>query len=253
MKLLKALVMTTFLLCGSAGYAQDPDKASGTVTLNQDVFFGFYPTFAGAYELNDKIDATYYGIIWTTPSFGTGGGGGLWTEFGGGVNFKAADGALTIKPQVGFLNGKLLSNGNFPMALEGWVPNITANVNTSRVEGELYAGWYLAWRKGQVPNEAGTGLIDAATQNNFVHWWANGGVKMTKMLSVGLHYENLYFHPSGAVAGDGSHLYKWLGPYVQAALPNNMTARFTAGANVTDRPDTDGNDNFYKLSIAYSF
>jgi hypothetical protein len=56
--------------------------------MNQDSFFGFYPTVAGAYRINDRFDATVYGIFWTTPSFGTGGGGGLWTEGGAGINVR---------------------------------------------------------------------------------------------------------------------------------------------------------------------
>jgi hypothetical protein len=253
MRIFGILCAATCLFGFTAAFGQDPGKASGTVSLNQDVFFGFYPTFAGSYELNDSVDATYYGIIWTTPSFGTGGGGGLWTEFGGGVNFKTGGGALDINPQIGFLNGRLLSNGDFPVALEGWVPNITVNLDTDRVEGQLYAGYYLAWRKGQVPNEDGTGLVRAQFQNNFVHWWINAGPKLTNMLSVGLHYEALYFDPSGTAPPDSGDLYRWLGPYVQVALPNNMAARFTAGWDVLDRPATNGTNSFYKLAVSYSF
>jgi hypothetical protein len=240
-------------------YAQSPapdeDRASYTISMNQDTFFGFYPMITGSYKINDKIDWTTYGIFWTTPSFGTGGGGGLWTEFGTGVNFNAFDGKLAINPQLGFLNGKLLSNGNFPMAFEGFVPNITANVDTERVEGQLYAGFYLAGRAGKVPNEAGTGLVSAPVQNNFTHWWVNGGVKLAPVISVGVHYEALDFRASGSGSSGipNAGLYKWLGPYVQANLTPKFSVRYTFGADVMDRAPTDGNNSFYKLTATYTF
>jgi hypothetical protein len=235
--------------------APDEDRASYTISMNQDTFFGFYPIFTSAYKVNDKVDWTTYGIFWTTPSFGTGGGGGLWTEFGTGVNFKAADGKVNINPQLGFLNGKLLSNGNFPMAFEGFVPSITANVNTDRAEAQLYAGFYTALRKGRVPDSAGTGLAAAPVQNNFVHWWLNGGYKIAPVLSAGLHYEALDFRASGSGSSGipNSGVYKWLGPYVQANLSSKFSVRFTFGSNVMDRPATDGNDSFYKLGATYTF
>ncbi|MBE7541703.1 MAG: hypothetical protein M9913_10260 [Bryobacteraceae bacterium] len=256
-KFLTALVCLPALFSGvaSAQSAPDEDRASYTISMNQDTFFGFYPIFTSAYKVNDKVDWTTYGIFWTTPSFGTGGGSGLWTEFGTGVNFKAADGKVNINPQLGFLNGKLLSNGNFPMAFEGFVPNITANVNTDRAEAQLYAGFYTALRKGRVPDAAGSGLTAAPVQNNFVHWWLNGGYKIAPVLSAGLHYEALDFRASGSGSSGipNSGVYKWLGPYVQANLSSKFSVRFTFGANVMDRPATDGNDSFYKLGATYTF
>ncbi|MFN3322263.1 MAG: DUF6733 family protein [Bryobacteraceae bacterium] len=233
--------------------AQEESKASYSVSLNQDIFFGTYATMNGAYKAKEKLDWTYYGIFWNTPSFGTGGGGGLWTEFGSGVRFTAADGKLSFNPQLGFLSGRLLSNGQFPMAFEGLVPNIVANLNTSKAEGEFYMGYYAAIRKGQAQNQAGTGLTSVPTQNNFLHWWGNAGYKVSRTISFGLHYEALYFNPTGSVRPASADLYRWLGPYFQAALSSQFTVRFTGGANILSRPPTDGNDSFYKLSAIYSF
>lgn len=248
-----ALLFALVISAGTAA-AQDDDRFSATVALNQDIFFGFYPTFSTNYKVNKTVGWTTYGILWTTPSFGVGGGSGLWTEVGTGVSFSAYDGKFTFNPSIGFLNGKLLSNGNFPMALEGIVPNFVANVNTSRFESEVYAGFYTATRKGQVPNNAG-GLTNAPVQNNFTHWWANGGVKIVPAFSVGLHYEQLDFRPSGTgsagVARAG--LYKWLGPYVQANVTSKFSMRFSVGADVLDRPPTNGTNSFYKLTAKYSF
>ncbi|MCU0891325.1 MAG: hypothetical protein MUE77_06180 [Sandarakinorhabdus sp.] len=62
--------------------------ASYTVTMNQDSFFGFNPSFNGLVPAGDNVDFSFYGTFWTRPAFGLGGSGGsLWTEFGVGANF----------------------------------------------------------------------------------------------------------------------------------------------------------------------
>ena len=147
--------------------------------MNQDSFFGFYPTVSGAFRVNDKVDATAYGSFWTTPSFGNGGGGSLWTEAGAGAN-----------------------------------------------------------------------LVNAANQNNFLHWWINGGVKLNSVVSAGLHYESLGSNPSGNLPS-GS-VYRRLGPYVQGTM-GGFALRFSAGPDVQDRPRNDGTGSFYKLTPSYTF
>lgn len=247
-------VLTAAMLAGapfaSGQTGSSEPRASYRISLNQDVFFGFYPTFAANYKANDRLDWTAYGIIWTTPSFGTGGGSGLWTEFGSGVNIKTFDGKWTFTPQLGFLNGKLLSNGSFPMALEGIVPNITSNVSTKRAEGEFYLGRYTALRRGKTSDGAG-GLVSVPIQNNFLHYWINGGVRISPLISAGLHYEQLDSSPDGTGAPPASGVYKWLGPYVQANF-GNFSVRFTAGPDVKNRPRGDGNQSFYKLSASWT-
>lgn len=243
-----------FLVLSAGAQAQTATpapKATYRIAMNQDAFFGFYPTVNGAFKVNDRLDWTAYGIFWTTPSFGTGGGSGLWTEFGSGVNIRTFGGKWTFTPQLGLLNGKLLSNGSFPIAFEGIVPNITSNVNTTRAEAEFYMGRYTALRTGRVPSQPGGALVDAANRNNFLHWWINGGVKLSPLLSAGLHFEHLGSNPSGTLAS--ASVYKWLGPYVQANLSSNFSIRFTAGPDVQDRPATDGTGSFYKLSATYTF
>lgn len=234
----------------ASAVAQEARKSSYTVSLNQDSFFGFYPTINGSYSLNKKVDWTFYGIFWTTPSFGTGGGGGLWTEFGTGVNVSTFNGVLKLNPQIGVLNGKLLSNGSFPMFLEGVVPSITANLASSKLEGQYYLGYYAALRKGQVLTTDRARLVDAPVQNNFLHWWVNAGYKISSTVSFGAHYEHLRSNPS---AGESSNVYKWAGPYVQASLPNGVALRLTGGWDVLDRPATDGTSSFYKMSASFSF
>ncbi|AQG79930.1 DUF6733 family protein [Spirosoma montaniterrae] len=251
MKKFNYLPLVFFVVVSLSAQAQTPRKSNYSISLNQDSFFGFYPTINGSLQLNSKTDWTFYGIFWTTPSFGTGGGGGLWTEVGTGINVNTLNGALKINPQIGFTNGKLLSNGAFPMFAEGLVPSLTANLNTKRLEGQYYLGYYAAIRKGQIPSpDQSQRLINAPSQNNFLHWWVNAGYKVSSVVSLGAHYEHLRSNPS---VGNSSNVYKWAGPYVQAALPNGLTLRFTGGSNVLDRPATDGNNSFYKMTASFGF
>jgi hypothetical protein len=237
-------------LPGTGAFGGDSPFAA-TLEFNQDTFFGFYANFTGAYAINELTDITFYSILWTSDFFAQGPGGlngpigidsvGLWTEFGGGLNFKFMEGALNINPQIGILNGALLSGFGSPKTFEGVVPNLTINYSDTFYESEFYMGYYLATR----------GDRDAA--NDYLHWWFNTGIKpwgdfndWRQILSTGVHYEQL--RRTGVVGS--SNLYQWLGPYVQFALPNGLSARFSAGWDVDV-----GNfgDDFYKVNIVYSF
>ncbi|RMG71507.1 MAG: hypothetical protein D6722_06715 [Bacteroidetes bacterium] len=230
------------------------ETASFTVSLNQDVFFGFYPTVAGSYALSDQLDLSFYGIFWTTPSFGTGGGGGLWTEFGAGVSFDA--GPLTITPQVGILNGKLLSNGEFGRFFDGVVPNLTVDLSQGRLEGQLYFGYYKSITPGQMMSPDTETLVPVSSTNDFIHYWANLGYGLSPVLSAGAHWEHLYFAPANIDAAAftpdtepvAADLYRWVGPYVQLSHPDGHSLRFVAGA-VLGEADA----SFYKMTAAFSF
>jgi hypothetical protein len=49
---------------------------SAQVLIQQDSFFGFNPTLSGSYNINDTFAFTFYGVLWTTPSFTPNGRGG---------------------------------------------------------------------------------------------------------------------------------------------------------------------------------
>lgn len=219
------------------------DKFS--IMLNQDSFFGFYPTFNGLIPVSENVDFSFYGILWTTPSFSFNApsGSGLWTEFGVGAAFYAADGDLVIKPQIGITNGSLLSGGAGAtaagaIALDGIVPNLTVNYANDSFELEYYGGYYAALRgRGE----------DASL--DFVHTWVNFGYKATDNFSFGPHYELLANTRNTYPGGSASNTYSWLGGYIQFALDNGFFARFTTGADLNS-----GNaGDFYKLGVGFSF
>ena len=219
-----------------------------SVVLNQDSFFGFYPTFNGLIPVGENVDLSFYGIMWTTDAFGTGLGSDLWTEFGVGANFILNDGKLQIKPQVGITNGALLSGGvvdedgdptgtggNFA---DGIVPSLTINYADDTFELEYYGGYYAALR-----NRNENAALD------FLHTWINAGYKFSSNFSAGAHYELLSNTRNTFPGGSTAVVYQWLGPYVQFSLSKGFFARFTAGADIEEGGDGD----FYKLAVGMTF
>lgn len=228
-----------------------------SVVLNQDSFFGFYPTFNGLIPVGEKVDLSFYGILWTTPDFAsrTGLGSDLWTEFGIGANFYAADGKLQIKPQVGITNGALLSRGNLGRGprnttttlnggnvFDGVVPSLTVNYSDPKFEAEFYGGYYAALRN----RTSDVGALD------FLHTWINAGYKFSSSFSAGGHVEILANTRVGLPRANGSNVYQWYGPYVQFSMKSGFFARFTGG--VEEGGGAGGNrGDFYKVAVGMTF
>jgi hypothetical protein len=254
MKLMKnahmmGAIAAAFVLGAVPATAQQAKRSpSYTVTLNQDSFFGFNPSFNGLLPVSDTVDFSFYGTFWTKPAFGLGQGNSgddLWTEFGIGANFNLADGRLRVKPQIGLTNGSLLSGGAITDGTttgarfaDGIVPSLTVNYSDTSLEGEFYLGYYAALRQRD-----GDAALD------FLHTWVNAGYKFSGLVSGGLHYELLSNTRNTYPGGDTAIVYQWLGPYVQFTLPKGFFARFTAG------PDIQGGNSgdFYKMSVGMSF
>ncbi|MFC4873629.1 DUF6733 family protein [Negadavirga shengliensis] len=225
-------------------FSQTEDKFSFDITVNSDQFFGFYPFFAGSYEVSETSAFTFYGILWSGGTGGVqgagGGGWGNWTEFGVGMNFDVADG-LSINPQVGITGGNLLSSGTAGPSIfgDGIVPNLTIGLDKARTEGEIYFGFYSPLRN-KAP-EGGTTL-------SYIHYWANFGVKASDFFSIGLHYEQLT-NAGGSNVTSSTDVYQWLGPYIQFSDPKGKAfARLSAGGDLVE-----GNDSFFKVTTGLSF
>lgn len=223
--------------------APPPQSYELILALNQDSFFGFYPTVAGSIRMTNNLHAAFYATVWTTPSFSFNkGGGGLWTEVGGGLKITLLSNTVSIIPQLGVLNGTLLSGSAEPLAFEGVVPNLTARYDGKWAEAELYFGYYISGR--------------APYANDFIHYWVNAGVKplafrsspSSATLSVGVHFEHLRHQRNKG--GAASDLYQWIGPYVQVGLPLGFAMRFSAGVDIA--PEVSKRE-FYKLNVTKSF
>jgi hypothetical protein len=242
---------------GTGAFGGD-NAVAGSISFNQDTFFGFYPVIQGGYALNDRWDVTVYSILWTTDllSVGTLSGNanandfGLWTEFGGGLNYKAMDGALNINPQIGILNGGLLSQPSAARVFDGFVPSIISTYADDRWESEFYMGYYFGAR----------GITPGLTNNDFLHWWYNMGYRpwdegFLSTQSYGVHYEMLRRTGPAAFAPVGN-AYSWIGPYWETRFGNGLVMRYTAGWNADWNGvvnEAGAFPNFYKVNIAYDF
>lgn len=212
------------------------------VSLNTDSFFGFYPSFAGSYGLSDTLDFTVYGTYWAggvAANNGINGGWDDWTEFGAGVAFSPTD-YLTINPQIGFLSGNLLSAGAAANVQgdvgEGWVPNLTVNLNSADYEGQFYAGFYLP-------------IQNNGNRTEFLHTWLSAGRKLNNVFSAGGHVEWL----SGGNSFDEDTMFVWAGPYVQFRNEDKgLFVRFAGGFEF-DAAGTADSGTFWKSTVGFSF
>jgi hypothetical protein len=215
----------------------DPEGMNLAVALNSDSFFGFYPSFAGAYGLSEDLDLTVYGIYW--------GGGGVgqafddWTEFGLGVNYSLTD-SISINPQIGFLSGNLLSTagttGDQGDVGEGVVPSITVNLNSGKLEGQFYAGLYLP-------------IQGDSDQLEFLHTWLSLGYKVNDIFSAGGHVEWL----SGGESFDTDTNFIWVGPYVQFRNEDKGVFIRFAGGFEFDASGAADSGTFWKTAVGFSF
>lgn len=240
-KTIKVGSLTLMLALGAfvSSFAQDNDKVSMTLSLNADSFFGLNPMASGAYNFSDNTAFTFYGIQWGA---GTGAGWGQWTEFGVGISQQIGD--LNINPMIGFTKGSLLSSGAGERGIigDGIVPNLTANYNNDKLEGQIYAGYYAPLR-----NNTTAGL----STNSYVHYWANLGYKAASWFSFGVHYENLYLSGGqtfNEVALDRVDGYIGLGPYVQFTK-GSSGMRLSLGGNLADEDTRFAPNDFYKMSF----
>ncbi|GHB33526.1 DUF6733 family protein [Mongoliitalea lutea] len=218
-------------------HAQEEDRFSMDVQLISDQFWGFYPYFIGSYSLNNKLDFTFYGVMW---SAGEGGAWGNWTEFGVGLSFEAAKG-IYITPQIGLLGGSLLSKGADGVGIlgDGIAPNLAITLKKKKTEGEATIWYYAPLR-----NEAPVG----GTTLNYLHYLAYYGFKASEFFSFGAHYEKLINTGGSNITAPSTEL-EWLGPYIQFKNPKGGAfVRFTFGKDFYE-----GNESFYRLATGFSF
>ncbi|MFO0774090.1 MAG: DUF6733 family protein [Nitrospiraceae bacterium] len=246
---------------------------SVTMAMQADSFFGFNPAVYGTYGLTDNISLAFGFTYWTQINGIGVHNNAPWLETDFGLNFKFLDKRLSITPMIGFVHGTLLSSrgGFFPngggsvnertTAFDGAVPNITMNYMDDRLEGEFYLGYYKALRSEGGPGGGGTSGCSGVVDSNclgasrgtgrgtwdFLHFWANAGVRLNSLWSIGGHYEQLLTTRDNSAPGAAQDYYRWIGPYVEMKLPGDMAFRFTVGKDLTN------NDDFYKLKFTKTF
>ncbi len=228
-----------FLLCFTNNlFAQlDTDiKAPSTfaVAINQDNAFGFYPSVFGSFGLNENLSFTYYGILWTNPTYGNIAAGGIdnWLEAGAGLSFLTADNRMLVNPFIGFTHGKLLSGGENGVIGDGIVPGITSFYLTDKWDIELFAAYYKALRK------------EGPVTFDYFLYWALPGYIINEHVTLGVHHES--FILTRETEGESFPLYQWLGGFVKFTVDNKYIFRFSAGKNF--KTDFNSGD-FYKLTV----
>ena len=210
-----------------------PLSSGLAVNFVQNSVGGFFPVFLGHINLKNRLNATWYSVFWTNPSFGTlEVGGDLWLETGAGLGFSSADGKLYVNPSIGFTHGKFLSGGEKTVIGDGIVPSILTLYNNDWFEFEFYLAYYKSLRK------------EGPATRDFILNWAAPGIKVSKAFSLGAFYEQ--FVLTRATEGEAHSIYQWLGPYIKVPVGNGHFLRFAGGKNLANQEAT-GNE-FYKIS-----
>lgn len=220
--------------------------------LTQDNFFGFYPEVRGTYMLSPDLAVAFRGAYFTdirgvSDTAGPPGKNPL-TEFDAGLKVWGLERRLAVTAMVGAVHGQVLSSGKLSntgrsTAFEGVVPSLRMEYTGSAVEGGGLIELYKSIRSeiGNVPGG------DTGGTRDFLHWWAYGGYRITKIISIGIHYEHLLTTRDSAFSGAQRDYYRWLGGYTEFKLPLQTTLRFTAGKDFFD------NGDFYRLAFAKTF
>jgi len=239
---IKLLSLCVVLCLGLNAFAQQDEKVPSTFTLvlNQDNVFGFYPAVFGSFGLNDKLSLTYYGIFWTNPSYGSlSDGADLWLETGVGLSFTAFNDQLIINPSLGLTHGKLLSADVQGAIGEGLVPNLAMFLFEDLFEAEGFVAYYKALN------------TKGAFAGDFVLYWLMPGVKITKNVSLGLHYEAYSQTKSYETSVETGNWYTAIGGYLKFTVKDTYSFRFSAGKNT--EAEEIYSPQFYKLNVVVPF
>ena len=239
-------LIVIILICWSvfAVYSQNPesDEARNSnfgITFNMENAFGFYPTFYGSIPLNQNLDLTFYGVMWTNPSFGlpqSTYSSDLWLEQSIGLGFNAFNDQVYISPSLGFTHGKFLSGGDQSVAFEGIVPSLSVYLNPGSFDMEIFLSLYQHFRD-KVSDPVNRSTAD------MLFYWLTPGFWVSRNVSIGIHYEGLFLK-----FGEGSFdsSYQWLGPYIKLRTKSQYDFRFMAGPNLKEGIYA---NEFYKLTV----
>ena len=211
------------------------------ITLTMENAFGFYPIIYGSIGLSSKLDFTFYGVMWTNPSFGlpqTTFSSDLWLETSFGIGFSMFNGNAYINPSLGFTHGKFLSGGEESVAFEGIVPSLSLYFYPGKLDVEVYFSIYQHLRDE---------VTDPANRSTagMIFYWLTPGFWVSNSVSFGIQYEGLFLK-FGDAAFESS--YQWLGPYIKLRIKNKYDFRFIAGPNLKKGVYA---KEFYKLSTNF--
>ncbi len=238
---LSIVVLLSFLLQQPhAQEAIDNEKRPSTfgVTLTMENAFGFYPIIYGTIGLSANLDFTFYGVMWTNPSFGlpqSTFSSDLWLENSFGIGFNAFNGKAYINPSIGFTHGKFLSGGEQSVAFEGIAPSLSLYFYPGKTDTEIFFAYYQHLR------DEVTDPVNRSTAG-MMFYWVTPGYWITKSFCAGIHYEGLFLKFGD---GDLESSYQWLGPFIKFRVNGRYDLRFAVGPNLKEGIYA---DEFYKLT-----
>ena len=228
-----------FLLISTHLFSQKEKELpppSFNVGINYDNMFGFYPGIYGSFGVNENLSFTYYGLLWTNPSFGTPtSGSDNWLETGFGLGIELGDGKWYLNPSLAFTHGKLLSGGAEGVIGDGIAPNLSILYTDDDIELEAFGVWYKALR------EKGLFTYDYAL------FWFLPGFIINEHISAGLHFEG--FVLTRVTAMDAGQLFQVVGAYTKFTVDNRYSFRLSLGKNFKD---TEYPNEFYKVMVTSS-
>ncbi|TAK37239.1 MAG: hypothetical protein EPO28_12440 [Saprospiraceae bacterium] len=204
------------------------------VGVSHDNVFGFYPSVYGSFGVKENLSFTFYGTLWTNPSFGNiQTGTDSWLETGFGLGITPGDGKWYLNPTLAFTHGKLLSGGAQGVIGDGIAPSFTTLFNDEILELEAFGIWYKALRK------------EGFSTYDYALYWLLPGFHINENISAGLHYEGFVLtHSTNA---DPETQYQMVGGYLKFTPGQRFAFRLSFGKNF--KKDLYPNE-FYKLNLA---
>ena len=238
---LSIVVLLSFL--PQKSYAQEAETkeirpSTFGITLTMENAFGFYPVIYGTIGLSSNLDLTFYGAMWTNPSFGlpqSTFSSDLWLENSFGLGFNILNGNGYVNPSIGFTHGKFLSGGEQSVAFEGIVPSLSLYFSPGKTDTEVYFSLYQHLRD-EVTDPANRSTAD------MIFYWITPGYWISKSFCAGIHYEGLFLKFGDA---DFENSYQWLGPFIKFRVNGKYDLRFAAGPNLQKGVYA---DEFYKMT-----
>ncbi len=243
MKIKTTLILLALLFALVVSVSAQKKKVelpASTFSLNLpfDNMFGFAPAAYGSFGLKENLSFTYYGILWTNPSFGSPGtGSDNWLETGFGLSMKTRNEKWLFNPSLALTHGKLLSGGTQGVVADGIAPSMAVFFRDDVMELEAQAVWYKALRK--------EGLFSY----DYALYWLLPGFIINEKISLGLHLEG--FVLTRQTIREGSEqLYQAVGGYAKFTVGDGYVFRLSLGKNFKE---SDYPDEFYKLTLNIPF
>jgi len=217
------------------------------LSLAQDPSFGFYPFINGSVTLTNSIDLTFYGIFWTQDALaGKEGGLGLLTEFGIGANFKFADDAFFLNPNIGLGNGKFQSGGGRHVVGDNIAFSLFTGYSHNNFE---IAGGGIYW-KGFRREEMISPYIDQ------IEYTLSSWYKANSWFSIGLYFDHFLITEDDKQTKDTYTGYFWLGPAFKFTAKSGASMWFTFGPDFVQYLNDEKSatiQDYYKLVASFPF